>query len=53
MLLLADGRLDNSCVVSVGNEGDDKVNLGHLSIESFGVVDVELEMSVKNRMTVE
>lgn len=47
MLLLADSRLDNSGVVGIGDERDGNVDLGYFSIESFGVIDIELDWSVR------
>jgi len=41
ILLLADGRLDDSSVVGVGNQADDEVILGNLSIQSLVVAHVE------------
>ena len=35
MLLLADGRLDDGSVEGVGDQADDQVVLGNLSVESL------------------
>lgn len=41
MLLVADGGLDDSSVVCVGDQADGQVVLGDLLIESLGIRDVE------------
>ena len=41
MLLHADSRLDDGCVVNVRNQANDEVMLADLSIQSLVVVDVE------------
>lgn len=41
MLLLTNSRLDDGCVESIWDEGDDKVVLGHLSIKGLLVGDIE------------
>jgi hypothetical protein len=42
VLLLADRGLDDGRVVCVGDEGDYDVDLGDFSVESVGIVDIEL-----------
>lgn len=41
MLLLTDGGLDDGGVEGVGDQADDEVVLGNLSVESLVIVDVE------------
>ena len=41
ILLLADGRLDYGSVVRIGDQADDKVVLGNLSVQSLVVAHVE------------
>lgn len=45
VLLLADGGLDHSSVISVRNQADNNIDLSNLSIEGFSVVDIELPSS--------
>lgn len=41
MLLLTDSRLDDGSVEGVGDQGDDKIVLGDLSVEGLVVGDIE------------
>lgn len=40
MLLIANRRFNDGCVVSVRNQADDKIMLGHRSVKSLVIVNV-------------
>jgi hypothetical protein len=41
MLLVADGRLDDSCVEGVWDQGDDKIVLSDFGVEGLLIGDIE------------
>lgn len=45
MLLLPDGRLDHGGVEGVGDQADDKVVLGDLSVQGLGIGNIERDGS--------
>ena len=45
MLLLPDGRLDNSSMESIGDQTNDKVVLGNLGVQSLRIGNIERDGS--------